>query len=150
MIPKLFVILQFTGIVLVIFWGKIFPSTYLYFALESLGVILGLWAIFEQRPGNFNITPTNKTNARLVTIGPYRYIRHPMYLAIIIALTPLIIDHYNPMRLIFGIALLIVLILKLEYEERQLVKHFDGYEGYRGRSWKLIPLLLIQIVWLLN
>ncbi len=141
MIPKLLVFLQFTGIFLVIILGKVFPSGYLYFAIESLGIILGLWAIFEQRPGNFNITPTNKAGARLITRGPYRYIRHPMYLAIILALTPLIIDHYSLMRLISGIALLFVLILKLEYEERQLVKHFEGYDEYRKKSWKLVPMV---------
>ncbi|MCF8228518.1 MAG: isoprenylcysteine carboxylmethyltransferase family protein [Bacteroidales bacterium] len=139
MIPKLLVFFQFIGIALVILSGRVIPSGYAYFAISSLGVILGLWAIFEQKPGNFNITPTNKSGARFVTKGPYKYIRHPMYLAIIIAFVPLIIDHYNTWRLLSGFFLLIVLIIKLEYEEKKLMKQFAGYKEYKRRSWKILP-----------
>ena len=45
---------------------------------------LGLWALSANRPGNFNIRPEPKTDGQLVQTGPYRWIRHPMYTAVLL------------------------------------------------------------------
>ena len=47
--------------------------------MAGTSVALIAWAIIHNRPGNFNIRPTPKVRGVLVTTGPYRWIRHPMY-----------------------------------------------------------------------
>lgn len=137
--PEILVTAQFTAIVVILLCGRVTASAYYYFIPELSGVLLGIWAITEQKPGNFNISPRNRAGARLITSGPYKHIRHPMYLAIILTLSPLIIDHFNYCRLIAGIILLAVLIIKLNYEELQLRENFPGYAEYAKKSRKLIP-----------
>jgi protein-S-isoprenylcysteine O-methyltransferase Ste14 len=47
-------------------------------ALLGCAVVLGLWTLVYNRPGNFNIRPEPKVSGQLVTSGPYQYIRNPM------------------------------------------------------------------------
>src|SRR5512134_3536099 len=47
---------------------------------------VGIAALAANRPGNFNIRPEPKAGGRLVTSGIYRWIRHPMYGAVLLAL----------------------------------------------------------------
>jgi protein-S-isoprenylcysteine O-methyltransferase Ste14 len=47
------------------------------------GALLGLWALSSNRPGNFNIRPTPREGGQLVQQGPYRWIRHPLYTAVV-------------------------------------------------------------------
>lgn len=137
----LFVIIQFACLGLIALTGPLFPSTAALLVLEFLGVGLGIWAILVMRIGNFNITPDPLKHSQLVTTGPYRVIRHPMYLAILLTTLPLIIYSFNPFRLTIWLILLLDLLLKLNYEENLLVVKLAGYDGYMERSYRLVPYI---------
>jgi protein-S-isoprenylcysteine O-methyltransferase Ste14 len=49
--------------------------------------VLGLWTLSANHPGNFNIRPEPKVLGHLVTTGPYRWVRHPMYGAVLLLAT---------------------------------------------------------------
>lgn len=51
----------------------------------AAGLALGLWAVTADRPGNFNIRPVPRAGGQLIDRGPYRWIRHPMYSALLLA-----------------------------------------------------------------
>jgi protein-S-isoprenylcysteine O-methyltransferase Ste14 len=107
--------------------------------IESVGIFLALLAIFTMKPGNFNITPRIRKNGVLVTSGPYRLIRHPMYIAQIIAVLPLVIDYFSWYRLGAILLLTVDLLVKIVYEEKKLRNHFPGYVEYAQKTKKLIP-----------
>jgi protein-S-isoprenylcysteine O-methyltransferase Ste14 len=93
------------------------------------------------RIGNFNITPDPFQWTRLVREGPYQWIRHPMYLALLLTTLPLIINYFSVFRFLIWITLLVNLLLKLNYEEGLLSEKLDGYRKYTGESYKIIPCL---------
>ena len=93
------------------------------------------------RIGNFNIVPDPLARSQLVTSGPYRLIRHPMYLALLLTTLPLVINEFDLIRFSIWLILLIDLILKLTYEENLLVAKLVGYDQYIERSYRLIPYL---------
>jgi protein-S-isoprenylcysteine O-methyltransferase Ste14 len=110
-------------------------------ALLLAGGAIGVAALMQNRPGNFNIRPEVKAGARLATGGIYRLIRHPMYSAFLLVLAGLVLA--APTALRFGLlaAEFAVLIAKMKREERYLVGRFAEYETYRHRTWRLIPWL---------
>jgi protein-S-isoprenylcysteine O-methyltransferase Ste14 len=110
--------------------------------IEIVGILLGIWAIAIMGRTNTNITPLVKQSAMLVTNGPYAFIRHPMYSAVLLTIWPLIIDQYSLLRLMIGLVLTIDLIVKLLFEESLLRKHFAGYEIYMRETKRLIPFVI--------
>ncbi|HEY9115548.1 MAG TPA: isoprenylcysteine carboxylmethyltransferase family protein [Bacteroidales bacterium] len=109
--------------------------------VESAGLFLGLLAVFQMNIGNFNITPLIKKDGVLVTTGIYSVIRHPMYLAQLVLLLPLVIDYFSYLRLAVWMLLLLVLFLKMNYEEKSLSEHFEEYPAYMEKTRRLIPFI---------
>ncbi|GMT46349.1 MAG: isoprenylcysteine carboxyl methyltransferase [bacterium] len=110
--------------------------------LEVAGIFLALHAIFVAGMHNVNITPTPKTGGILITGGPYRLIRHPMYLAQIVAIIPLVSDYFTLLRFSILVLLIVTLILKMHYEEKGLIKQFgEAYIEYREKTKKVLPFI---------
>lgn len=107
--------------------------------VEFLGIALAVWALVTMSKTRLSIAPRPLKDAILITSGPYAIIRHPMYTSIILAITPLIISHWDSGRFVFLLFLYVNLMLKLLFEESLLRAHFDNYEEYMTRSWRVIP-----------
>lgn len=111
--------------------------------LMAIGLALGLWALAYNRPGNFNIRPRVKEGARLIVTGPYRFMRHPMYSALILACAGLALNGWPDATgaWSFG-ALLPVLAAKMGVEERLMAARFPEYRLYATRTARLFPGIL--------
>ncbi len=90
---------------------------------------------------NFNMTPDPKSGARLVTGGPYRLIRHPMYTALLLITAALLAESYSLFRLVAWLMLFVDLAVKLHYEESLLLQRYPEYTSYLTHSKRLIPFL---------
>lgn len=135
------VLVQFTCLGFIALTGTVLPNNFLYLILELLGIGLGIWAILTLGIGNFGIRPEPLETSLINTNGPYHWIRHPMYLALLLATLPLVIADFSYLRLAIWLILLIDLIIKLNYEENILVKELSGYQEYRQKSYRLIPFI---------
>jgi protein-S-isoprenylcysteine O-methyltransferase Ste14 len=82
-----------------------------------------------------------RPGAALVTSGPYRYLRHPMYVgqALIAVGAPLTLG----CRWVVWLALpaLLVLGLRMVSEEAALARTFPDYGGWAARAKRLIPFV---------
>ncbi|MCF6170794.1 MAG: isoprenylcysteine carboxylmethyltransferase family protein [Bacteroidales bacterium] len=135
----LLVFIQFACLIYIASTGPLLAKGVNGLLIESAGIFLAVLAIFTMQPGNFNLTPRVKKDGKLVTTGPYRLIRHPMYIAQIIAVLPLVVDYFDWYRLAAILVLTADLLVKIVYEEKQLHKHFPGYDEYAAKTKKLIP-----------
>src|SRR3974390_1769268 len=74
----------------VISWSLSWPRLFnllnvpLGIALVALALLTMVWAIVVFRREGTEINPTSPTNRTLVTNGPYRFTRNPMYLGLVI------------------------------------------------------------------
>jgi protein-S-isoprenylcysteine O-methyltransferase Ste14 len=135
------VAIQLTCLGLIALTGPLIASNPALFVLEAAAGWLGIWAIWTMRPGNFNVTPDVKPGARLVTTGPYRLIRHPMYTALLLGSLALVLEAPAPLRIALWLILLIDLLIKLTYEERLLMRDLAGYAEHRRRTKRLLPFV---------
>lgn len=135
----LLVAVQLTCIAIIAFTGPFFPKNIFLLSIGILGALLGLWAIIVMKLGRFNITPEIHQNSRMVTRGPYKYIRHPMYVSVLLITLAWVLNYFTLIRFGIWIVLLIDLLLKIIFEERLLAEHYEKYQDYRKRTKKLIP-----------
>ena len=107
--------------------------------LLATAVVLGVWTLGYNRWGNFNIRPELRSGAKLVTGGPYRWIRHPMYASVLLGVGALVHADPRPWRIVLLAALAAVLIAKAAREETYLRAAFPEYSAYASRTWRLVP-----------
>jgi protein-S-isoprenylcysteine O-methyltransferase Ste14 len=103
------------------------------------GILLGLWSVSVNRPGNFNIRPMPKAGGKMIEQGPYRLIRHPMYLSLMLAGLGAALAAMSVVAWISWAGLVLVLNAKAAMEERALRQQFPHYQDYCARSWRFLP-----------
>ncbi len=108
-------------------------------ALLTCSVALGLWTLAHNRLGNFNIRPEPKASGRLVTSGPYRFMRNPMYSALLVFAFAEVVAYDDPWKILCWLALALVLLAKAVLEERGLRAQHTGYDEYARRVRRFIP-----------
>jgi protein-S-isoprenylcysteine O-methyltransferase Ste14 len=115
------------------------PLATLLLAGTSLALLA--WTLLHNRLGNFNIRPLPKTYGSLVTSGPYRWIRHPMYTAVLLggAALALMADPAPGWAVWAGLALL--LFVKSTFEERWMREQHPAYRDYAAQSKRFVPLI---------
>ena len=135
------VVIQLLALGLIALTGPLFAANPVLLLLEGAAGLLGLWAIGTMGIDNFNVTPDVKLAARLVTSGPYRYIRHPMYTALLVGGLALVLDTFSPVRMVLWLVLSVDLLIKLNYEEQLLSRDLEGYSTHMQRTKRIIPFL---------
>jgi protein-S-isoprenylcysteine O-methyltransferase Ste14 len=79
---------------------------------------------------------------RLVTSGPYRFIRHPSYLGLLVLSLGWALAFRSGVGVILTALTLPVVLARIEAEERLLSETFGAeYEAYRARTSRLLPHL---------
>jgi protein-S-isoprenylcysteine O-methyltransferase Ste14 len=83
--------------------------------------------------------PAPAPRAELMASGAYRYVRHPLYLGVILLLgaTP----SMTVGRLVFAGLSALYILIAIPFEERTLVEQYgDAYRQYQRRvPWRLVP-----------
>jgi protein-S-isoprenylcysteine O-methyltransferase Ste14 len=135
--------IQYLSVVLLIVTGPVLPGSLTLMIFYMFGWILGIWSILAMGIGNINTGPEPLPEGKLVSQGPYALIRHPMYAAILIVFTPLLLDHFTIPRLLIMMVLIINILLKIQYEEKQMMMAYcKKYSEYSAATWQLIPYVL--------
>jgi protein-S-isoprenylcysteine O-methyltransferase Ste14 len=120
--------------------GQVLPENIFLFVAEILLCFIGLWSSFLLNK-NFSVLPVPVINAVLVNYGPYKYVRHPIYAVVILLAVIWTVGKFSYTSLIILLMLVIVLIVKLNYEEKLLSAKFPDYKNYQSTSKKLIPFI---------
>jgi protein-S-isoprenylcysteine O-methyltransferase Ste14 len=107
--------------------------------LFMLGIGFFLYTLLYNRLSNFNIIPDIKENATLITTGAYKYIRHPMYFAVIITMFAPLINTFNFTNIFICSVLSMTLFLKAKKEEGLWSEESKEYREYKLETKMIIP-----------
>ena len=106
--------------------------------LAALGAELLTW-MFRSLGANISDTVAIRDEHRLVTNGPYRWIRHPMYSFFLLFLAGISLAADSWFLAGTGLAAFVLLLTRTPIEERRLLESFgDEYRRYMGRTGRYL------------
>ncbi len=110
----------------------------------GLGIVC-LWGLllvwtFHHLGKNLTDTVVTRKEHTLVTSGPYRFVRHPFYLAFAIALVGGSLVAANWFIFLMGCLPFAFLVARTRIEEAKLIERFgDEYRDYMARTARFLP-----------
>lgn len=139
---NILVAIQFIVILILLLTNQSIFNNYLSLFISSIGFIFSLYTLYFNQVGNFNIRPEIKSNAKLISSGAYKYIRHPMYFCVLLIMGGVILSDINLINIICYGILIIVLYLKAEKEEMLWSEKMEEYASYKEKTKMFIPFVL--------
>jgi protein-S-isoprenylcysteine O-methyltransferase Ste14 len=110
----------------------------------GLGVLL-LWGAllvwtFRNLGRNLTDTVVTRREHTLVATGPYRFVRHPFYVAFALSIVGLSLTAANWFLFAAGCIPLAFVIVRIPIEERKLIERFgDDYRVYKTNTPRFVP-----------
>ncbi len=123
-------------------WSQLGLATWLRLLgapVSATGIAL-LWWVLSTLGRNFSVSLTTESHT-LVTDGPYRWVRHPMYTAFVLTFAGLSLVSANwftavSAALLYGAAM----VIRTPHEERLLIEAFgQEYRAYMERTGRFFP-----------
>ena len=107
-------------------------------ALVALGLMIDLRVFRENSYGGSTIE--RMEGQKVITTGPYALMRHPMYVGVLIMALGVPLALGSWWGLVFVVATIPLLMLRILDEEKMLRDQLEGYESYsRNVRYRLVP-----------
>jgi protein-S-isoprenylcysteine O-methyltransferase Ste14 len=113
-------------------------------AVGFIGIILSFMLVFwVMRENTFlsRIVEIQKEKGhRVITTGPYQYVRHPMYFGVIVLFFSIPVALGSLLGLIPSGALTLLILIRTVLEDKTLREELEGYNSYTEKvRYKIIP-----------
>jgi protein-S-isoprenylcysteine O-methyltransferase Ste14 len=129
------------AIILLMATGNFFTSSVGVIAVQVAALAAMIWArlAFPSKSFRFDTTPSAGT---IIRVGPYRWIRHPMYGGAFIIVWASVLAHLSFLTLSLGAVVAAVVILRIAFEERTLRERYPDYAAYAAETKAVIPFVI--------
>jgi protein-S-isoprenylcysteine O-methyltransferase Ste14 len=110
----------------------------IFIQLCSVGLMI--WARITFGLRSFHAS-ANTTKGKLITNGPYKWFRHPIYAAVIYFFWASVIS-YPFIQAVAAVFLITAgLFMRMIFEEKSLLATYDEYAAYSKRTKRIIPFI---------
>ena len=120
--------------------GAFFSSQPVAIMSEVTSVALMVWARLTFGHRSFHAA-ANPTAGGLVTTGPYRFIRHPIYTAVCLFGWSGILAHWSPINVLLGALLFVGAVGRMLCEERLIIEVYPEYRDYAQATKRMVPYI---------
>jgi protein-S-isoprenylcysteine O-methyltransferase Ste14 len=110
-------------------------------AIQVVAACVWVWARLTFRMRSFHGT-ANPTAGGLVTKGPYKYLRHPIYATIMYFVWAGIAAHWSVVSFAAGVLASAMTALRIVAEEKLLVLTYPEYAEYSRHTARVVPFVL--------
>ncbi len=108
---------------------------------QAAAVLLMVWARMTFGLRSFHAA-ADPTEGGLVTSGPYRFMRHPIYASVLLFVAAATLCHLSGTTILLAAAAALGVALRMHAEERLLIDRYPEYALYSARTKRIIPFLL--------
>lgn len=111
-------------------------------AIYLLSSTLTAWALSENRYAEAVSRVQEERGQRVCSTGPYAFVRHPMYSAIIMWCVSVVMVFPSAwVALVSGVVALVI-VARTALEDAMLASGLEGYSEYRSNvRWRLVPFV---------
>lgn len=117
---------------------SLFARNAVEIAVQVAAFGLMVWARLTFGSRSFHAT-ADPTPGGLVTTGPYRYVRHPIYTAICLFGWAGVVSNPSGLAAALGVVLTAGAIVRMFCEERLVVEKYPEYQEYARRTKRMVP-----------
>lgn len=105
---------------------------------QAFAVAVFVWArlVFGRRSFHLAAEPTP---GGIVTSGPYRLVRHPIYAAVCLFAWAGVLPDASPLPLACALVITAGAVVRVRCEERLLLARYPGYRRYADSTGALVP-----------
>jgi protein-S-isoprenylcysteine O-methyltransferase Ste14 len=128
------------GLFYLIFNNYVISRNPIIIIIQLFSFCLMIWARITFKSRSFHLT-ANPTEGGLVTNGPYRWLRHPIYAAVIYFSWACLIAFPKIDVLVAVFIITAGLFTRMLLEEKALNKAYPEYAEYSKRAKRLIPFI---------
>jgi protein-S-isoprenylcysteine O-methyltransferase Ste14 len=130
-------LLAFTGLFLT---NSIISRSPVVIGIQVAAGLLMLWARVTFGERSFHAA-ADPTEGGLVTTGPYRFIRHPIYTSICLFTWAGVAAHLSPLSATLALVFTGGALLRIFCEEPLVAERYPEYAEYARRTKRMIPFL---------
>ena len=116
----------------------LFSPAPMVIAVQVLAGLLMIWARLTFGVRSFHAA-ANPSAGKLITSGPYRLIRHPIYAAVVVFTIVGVLANLSLLNGILGLLIVAGMVTRTLCEERLLRAQYPEYTDYARRTWRMIP-----------
>ena len=128
------------GVLFLFYRNYIFSFNPVTIFIQVFSMGLMIWARFTFGIRSFHAA-ANTTQGELVTNGPYRWLRHPIYASLIYFFSASVIA-YPFLETVIGFVMISVgLFVRMILEEKYLNERYKEYTEYSKKTKRVIPYL---------
>src|SRR6476660_2351480 len=117
---------------------NLFSSSPFVISLQVVAILLFLWARFTFGRRSYHVV-ADPTEGGLVTGGPYRYIRHPIYAAMCLFTSAGVAGHWSWSSGLIGGVVLASAVIRVFCEDVLVERCYPEYAQYAATTWRMIP-----------
>ena len=128
------------GLVGLFYSGALFARRPLVIAFQVAAFLLMVAARLTFGRRSFRAA-ANPTAGGLVTTGPYGYLRHPIYAAVIYFIWAGALDHFSWRVLAYAELITAGAFVRMHIEEYLLVRKYPEYGPYKARVRRILPFV---------
>ena len=133
-------VIAVTGLLFLLYRHYIISTNPIAIIIQASAFCLMIWARITFKSRSFHLT-ANPTKGGLVTSGPYKWLRHPIYAAVIYFSWACLIPFPNIETLIGVVLITVGMFIRLLLEEKALIKMYPEYAEYSKQAKRLVPFV---------
>jgi protein-S-isoprenylcysteine O-methyltransferase Ste14 len=121
--------------------GNLLSRSPIVIAGQLLAIALSIWARKSFKDGQFSFH-AQPVERPLLKLGPYNYIRHPMYSAALLFVWVSILGHLSPLTIFIGLFVTTIIVIRIVVEEQFLRAYYANYTNYSLKTKRILPYII--------
>ncbi len=134
-------IVSVIAMILLLLRESLLANKCVFIFVQIMAFALMIWARITFGRRSFHAA-ANPTKGGIITSGPYRYIRHPIYASIIYFIWAAVLSHISIMNICLALISCLGIAVRIYTEEKLIIAQYPEYTNYADRTKRIIPFII--------